>query len=75
VFSNGEHDSLCKDFEREFGHVADCHVVPIDARVGEIFDKEGEFIVFLRPDNHIAFISSEISSNAARDYLNRIAER
>ena len=75
VFSNGEHDSLCEQFEREFGYVADCRVVPIDARVREIFEKENEFIVFLRPDNHIAFITSEISLDAARDYFKRIAER
>ena len=75
VFSDGEHDSLCEEFKRELGDVADCHVVPVDARVREIFEKENDFIVFLRPDNHIAFISSEISTNAARDYLNRIAER
>ena len=75
VFSNGGHGSLCEEFEHEFGDVAECHVVPVDARVREIFEKENEFIVFLRPDNHIALISSEISTNAARDYLNSIAER
>ena len=73
VFSNGEHDSLCEEFQSVFGHVADCHVVPVDARVREIFEKKDDFIVFLRPDNHIAFISSEMSSNAARDYLNALA--
>jgi GTP cyclohydrolase III len=55
--------------------VADCHLVPIDSRVREIFEKENDFVVFLRPDNHIAFISSEISLDSAREYLNRIAER
>ncbi len=75
VFSNTDHDSLREKFEREFGDVADCHVVPVDSRVREIFEKEDDFMVFLRPDNHIAFISSEISTNAARDYLSRIAER
>ena len=75
VFSNGEHGSLCEEFEHEFGDVAECHVVPMEARVREIFEKENEFIVFLRPDNHIAFISSQISINESRDYLNRLAER
>ena len=75
VFSNGENDSLCEEFEREFGDMAACHVVPIDARVREIFEKENEFIVFLRPDNHIVFISSQISIDESRDYLNRLAER
>jgi 2-polyprenyl-6-methoxyphenol hydroxylase-like FAD-dependent oxidoreductase len=73
VFSNG--DRGCKEFERSLGDVADCHMIPIDARVREIFETEHDFVVFLRPDNHIAFISSEISPDEARDYLNRIAER
>ncbi|HJU92085.1 MAG TPA: FAD-dependent monooxygenase [Pyrinomonadaceae bacterium] len=75
VFSNGEHEALCEQLERELGHVAACQVVPMDARVREVFDKENDFIVFLRPDNHIAFISSEISLDTTRDYLNRIGER
>ena len=75
VFSNGDKQDICGEFEREFGGVADCHVVPIDPRVREIFEKENDFAVFLRPDNHIAFISSDLSLNAVREYLNRIAER
>lgn len=74
VFSNTEHASLCEEFVREFGHVAACQVVPVDARVREIFEKDNDFIVFLRPDNHIAFISSELSLESVRDYLNRITE-
>ena len=75
VFSNEEQKSLCEEFVREFGDVAACQVVPVDARVREIFEKENDFIVFLRPDNHIAFISSELSLDTVRDYLNRINER
>jgi 2-polyprenyl-6-methoxyphenol hydroxylase-like FAD-dependent oxidoreductase len=75
VFSGGEHEALCQQLENDFGHVADCHAVQIDSRVREIFEKEQDFIVFLRPDNHIAFISSEISLNGARAYLDRVAER
>ena len=75
VFSNGDHESLREEFVREFGHVAACQIVPIDERVREIFEKENDFIVLLRPDNHIAFISSDISLDAARDYLKRVAER
>ena len=71
VFSNAD-QTIGKDFEKEFGAIADYHVVPIDARVREIFGTDKEFSVFLRPDNYIAFISSEISLNKVRDYLNRI---
>jgi len=70
VFSNREHRNL----ENEFGDLVDIHVVPIDSRVSEIFGTEKEFMVFLRPDNYIAFISPEISLDHVREYLNRIAE-
>ena len=77
LFSNDEREcrTVCEEFERKFGHVADCHVVPLDSRVREIFETGKEFSVFLRPDNHIAVISPELSPNAAQDYLHRIAER
>ena len=69
IFSNGDHADVCGEFERSFGHLADCHVLPIDSRVRELFEKEKEFSVFLRPDNHIAFISSEISPRNVAEYL------
>src|SRR5256714_3342606 len=70
VFSNAA-QTIGKDLEREFGAIADFHVVPLDSRVQEIFGTEREFCVFLRPDNHIAFISSEISLDRMREYLNK----
>ena len=70
VFSNRDHN----DFENEFGDLVDYHVIPLDERVSEIFGTEKEFSVFLRPDNYIAFISSEVSLDPVRDYLHRIAE-
>ena len=77
LFTNEEsrHQAICDEVDRDLGRFADCQVVPIDSRVSEIFEKEKDFIVFLRPDNHIAFISSEVSLHGVRDYLNRIAER
>lgn len=69
IFSNDNRADACGEFERSFGHLADCQVIPIDARVSELFEKEKEFSVFLRPDNHIAFISSEISPRNIAEYL------
>ena len=69
IFSKGNNAAACQEFERQFGHLADCHVMPIDSRVSELFDKEKEFCVFVRPDNHIAFISSEISPRSVAEYL------
>jgi 2-polyprenyl-6-methoxyphenol hydroxylase-like FAD-dependent oxidoreductase len=60
---------VCEDFLSRYGHLADCHVVPLSAKVSEMFETEDEFCVFLRPDNHIAFISSEMSPRPVGEYL------
>jgi FAD binding domain len=65
IFSNGDRAGMYN----EFGDLIDCQIVPIDARIKELFEKEKEFCVFLRPDNHIAFISSEISLSNVANYL------
>ena len=73
LFSNDEtQQRICEQFSREFSNIADCHVLQIDERVKEIFEKETDFMVFLRPDNHVAFMSSEISPALVRDYLKGI---
>jgi 2-polyprenyl-6-methoxyphenol hydroxylase-like FAD-dependent oxidoreductase len=71
VFSNTDRP-IGNEFEREFADLVDYHVVPLDWHVQEIFGTEKEFCVFLRPDNYIAFISSEISLDRVRGYLSRI---
>jgi 2-polyprenyl-6-methoxyphenol hydroxylase-like FAD-dependent oxidoreductase len=68
-FSNGGDRAVSEEFERDFGYLADCHIIPITERVSEIFEKEKDFIVLLRPDNHLAFISAEISTAIVRKYL------
>ncbi len=74
VFSGGDHRALCAEFERDFPQVADCYMLPLESRMREIFEIENDFVVFLRPDNHIAFISTEISLNAVRAYLGSLTE-
>jgi 2-polyprenyl-6-methoxyphenol hydroxylase-like FAD-dependent oxidoreductase len=69
LFSRGNRDDFCEDFSSWFGHLADCHVVPLSAKVRDLFETEDEFCVFLRPDNQIAFISSEISPGLVGQYL------
>jgi len=67
--SDGNCEAACKEFLERFGHLADCHVVPMSERVKEIFDTEDEFSVLLRPDNYIAFMSSEIPPSNVAEYL------
>jgi hypothetical protein len=63
---------VCEEFKQRLGDLVDCHVVPISERVREIFEKEDEFSVFLRPDNHIAFMSPEMSPRMVAEYLQRL---
>ncbi len=69
LFSNGERREACEEITRTFKDLIDCHVVPITERVKEIFERDDEFSVFLRPDNYIAFISSAITPRMIEEYL------
>src|SRR5215217_5437445 len=69
LFSKGERDGACAELLRSLGHLADCHVIQIDSRITEIFGSEDEFSIFLRPDNHIAFMSSEITPAMVHEYF------
>jgi 2-polyprenyl-6-methoxyphenol hydroxylase-like FAD-dependent oxidoreductase len=66
LFGTGE----CTQFDR-CGDLVDCHQIPIDARVSEIFGTSNDFGILLRPDNHIAFISSQITPEKVADYFRR----
>jgi hypothetical protein len=68
-FSKDNVAGACDDVMQNFEYLADCQVVQISERVKEIFERENHFDVFLRPDNHIAFISSEITPDTIREYL------
>jgi hypothetical protein len=61
-------NSDCEQFA-QFGDLVDCHRITIDARIKEIFGNEHDFGLLLRPDNHIAFIASELTAEKVADYL------
>ena len=63
LFGKGE----CVDF----GDLVDCHRIPIDTRIREIFGTDNDFGLLLRPDNQIAFISSEMTPEKVADYFRR----
>ncbi len=50
----------------------DCHIFPLDPAVAKVFGSIESFNLLLRPDNYIAFISTEISSNQVKTYLQKI---
>jgi hypothetical protein len=66
LFSNNDRQEAC---EQKFGDFVDCYVIRITDRVKEIFEREDDFGVFLRPDNYIAFMSSEVTPSMVEEYL------
>ena len=65
LFGNGE----CQNLE----DLVDCHHISIDERISEIFGTEDDFGILLRPDNHIAFIASEMTPEKVEDYFRKFA--
>ena len=59
---------------RNFGDLVDCHHLSIDERISEIFGTEHDFGLLLRPDNHIAFIASEMTPEKVKDYFRKFVE-
>ena len=66
LFSNSDRNEACEEFASD---LVDCHVIPITERVKEIFEREDDFSVFLRPDNYIAFMSTDITSGMIEEYF------
>src|SRR5215217_1469060 len=66
LFSNSDRSEACEEFRSE---LVDCYVIPITERVKEIFEREDDFSVFLRPDNYIAFMSSGVTLGMVEEYL------
>jgi len=64
----GKHQ--CDEFPNS-GDLVDCHHISIDARISEIFGTDNDFGLLLRPDNHIAFIASEMTPEKVADYFRR----
>ncbi|NMG09443.1 pentachlorophenol monooxygenase [Brasilonema sp. UFV-L1] len=72
IFSDGEHgyQDLKSELEKEYGDLIDFQVIALYPRVVEIFGKNQPFKVLLRPDNYIGFISTEVSLEDLKAYLN-----
>jgi 2-polyprenyl-6-methoxyphenol hydroxylase-like FAD-dependent oxidoreductase len=75
TFSDGESDYL-DDYQKQLGELGtdaanliDHHVIPLYPHVAEIFATDEPFNLLLRPDNYIAFVCSETSSDRLKTYL------
>jgi 2-polyprenyl-6-methoxyphenol hydroxylase-like FAD-dependent oxidoreductase len=71
VFSaeqNGN-QALPAEFESRYAHFADFHEIPLHPNVAEAFGSDRSFCVFLRPDNYIGFLSTDLSLKSLDSYL------
>ncbi|HVQ37670.1 MAG TPA: FAD-dependent monooxygenase [Pyrinomonadaceae bacterium] len=71
VFSTdgNEHQQLRAEVESRFAPFVDFHEIALQY-AGGAFGVDRPFSVFLRPDNYIGFLSTEISLKAVDSYLN-----
>ncbi|HSS22119.1 MAG TPA: FAD-dependent monooxygenase [Pyrinomonadaceae bacterium] len=76
TFSDGQKDYLAAAaaLVSKYDGLVDHHVVPLYERIEEIFDTKEPFSVLLRPDNYIAYLSSDTSAGPLQAYLKKLLE-
>jgi 2-polyprenyl-6-methoxyphenol hydroxylase-like FAD-dependent oxidoreductase len=74
AFSNGKESYriLGEHLARDAGARVDFHVLPLLPRVVEIFGTDKPFMILLRPDNYLAFVTSDVSLKTLDSYLSAI---
>jgi 2-polyprenyl-6-methoxyphenol hydroxylase-like FAD-dependent oxidoreductase len=74
VFSDTQDDvqALKTELESQNTEFVDFNVIPLYPQVAEVFGTTNAFNVLLRPDNYIAFISTEASLNRVKLYLKKL---
>ena len=58
--------------ETKFAEFVDFHHLPLYPHIAEIFNATESFMILLRPDNYIGFISAEISLENLENYLKAV---
>lgn len=61
--------SLEAELESQYAGLVDFNAIPLDLRVAELFGNDKTFVVLLRPDNYIGFLSTDPSLSGVRAYL------
>jgi len=62
-------NSLREEIEGQYAALIDFNAISMSQQVKEIFGSEKDFSMLLRPDNHVGTISSDVSSNRAKEYF------
>ena len=68
TFSNAN-QTASEEIESNYARIFDYQVLPISPSIEKIFGTDKSFILLLRPDNHIGFISQEFSLNRLNAYF------
>ena len=72
-FTNDYNDQSIKhEIESEYAAMMDYHQLPMTPAAAEVFGTSEPLTVLLRPDNYIAFISSDTSFQRVRSYFNDV---
>src|SRR5262249_10191304 len=77
VFSSEPNNfqALKNELDARYSELVDFNRFAISPEVQEIFGTNRDFSVLLRPDNHVGFISTDISSERVQHYLTRFVGR
>ena len=68
--TEGNNFTAMKDeLERQHFDLVNFHAIPASPEIAGVFGANKDFIVLLRPDNHIAFVASDTSSRRVQEYL------
>lgn len=68
-----KYESSKSELESEYGDFIDFDVIAIDSRIVELFGTNQPFVVLLRPDNYIGFLSSNITLANLKTCFDRLS--
>ncbi|MBA3693120.1 MAG: FAD-dependent monooxygenase [Acidobacteria bacterium] len=74
LYSDGASDfqNFAAELKNEYASMLDFSVAPLYPNIAEIFGAKTSFVLLLRPDNYIGLISSEVSVEKLKEYLDKI---
>ncbi|MDQ3712337.1 MAG: FAD-dependent monooxygenase [Acidobacteriota bacterium] len=74
VYSDGAGDfqNFATELKNESASMLDFSVTPLYPNIAEIFGAKTSFVLLLRPDNYIGLLSSDVSVERLREYLDKI---
>ena len=68
----GDRGKITDEIGIKYADLLDQYRVPLNPQIADLFGTDKTFQVFLRPDNYIAYISSDTSPQRLVAYLNEI---